>query len=92
MIRKYHFIKLFFEDPHPYIMCSESLNPNKLKEEDSVNLISPFLEREIEEALSSLGSSKSPGPDGLKCQWSLHQNGMANFERRLYGPNKRFPV
>lgn len=64
-IFRMHFIKLFSAGSTNYNLSSNSLCPKKLKEEESLFMIAPFTELEIEKAISVLGSSKAPGPDGL---------------------------
>lgn len=60
-----HFKNLFSKD-HNIINCDlGSLNPNILREEDSVCIFGLFSDNEMVNALSELGLKKALGPDGL---------------------------
>ncbi|GJU82334.1 hypothetical protein Tco_1284699 [Tanacetum coccineum] len=42
-----------------------NLFPNKLDPEDALNMIRPVTQKEVKDAMFSMGNDKSPGPDGF---------------------------
>ena len=58
-----------FKEEYSYRPTFEGLAFNKLSSQQSASLIAPFSHREIDEAVESCNSQKSPGPDGFSFRF-----------------------
>lgn len=70
------FFKEIFREEHMERPVFEGLQFNKLSQDQAENLIKPFSNDEIDEAMASCDSDKAPGPDGfnfkfVKSAWEI---------------------
>lgn len=82
------YFKEIFEEEYPTRPYFEGLEFRKLCQQNSEMLISPFTSEEIDKAVASCDSQKSPGPDGFK--FSFIKNSWEIIKSDIYAMISEF--